>query len=368
MVDFPYYNEMGDVMKKIEIQSSLYGYDVEFIDDFSDKICGYDKTTTAYVIDRNIYNLYKDGFSGIDINNIYMLDAVEENKNMDTVMDVIQFLYDIGVRKNWTIVCFGGGISQDITTMASNLFLRNVNWEYFPTTLLSMSDSCIGGKCGINYKHIKNQIGVFYPPKHIYIDTRFIDTLSKDDYINGWGEIVKFSLTLDESFYTLLKNEKEYIPCKNIKEYLYKGLLVKKNIIEQDEFESDLRRVLNYGHTFGHALEAYSGNLIPHGKGVLWGIDVVNYISYREQLIDEEYYLDIKHLICDNFIKNEIVIEDRNKLFELIKTDKKVKNNTIYFAALKGHSELFVYPMEIDDKLSDYFGEYLETTHEYYCH
>lgn len=353
-------------MERIDIKSSLYDYSVEFTDDFSKKISEFDDKLT-FVIDRNVYNLYKEKFSSVDKENIFFVDAEEKYKNMDTVMEIITFWQNRKVRKNWKVLCFGGGITQDVTTIAANLYLRNIEWYFFPTTLLSMCDSCIGGKCGINFNGYKNQIGVFYPPKRIIIDTVFIDTLTNDDYLNGWGELLKFSLTSDPEFFNELKTEDCFIPCKNIEKYIYKGLFVKKEIIEEDEFEHDLRRVLNYGHTFGHALEAYTSNKVPHGKGVIWGIDVVNYIAYREGLISKEYYLEIKEMIKKYFLTNEIVIEDPKKLFEITKTDKKVKNNTIYLAVLNDYSKLIVYPKDINDNLETMFEDYLEETHEYYC-
>lgn len=354
-------------MDIINIHSSLYDYTVEFVEDFSKKL-GEFSDTTAYVIDKNVYDLYEDRFKQLPKNQIFFMDAVESEKNMDKVMEIITFLQELGVRKNWKVVCFGGGITQDVTTIASNLFLRNVDWYFFPTTLLSMCDSCIGGKCGINYRHIKNQIGVFYPPKKIFIDVRFLDTLTKGDYINGWGELLKFSLTSDERFYNDLKRENQYIPCSKIAEYIHRGLFEKKKVIEADEFESDLRRVLNYGHTFGHALEAYTDNRIPHGTAVIWGIDVVNYIAVKEGLISEEYYLDVKALIKKAFITTEIDIAEPDKLFDIIKTDKKVKGNVLSFAMLDKPSHLMVYPMALDKKLRDMFHQYLEDTHEYYNH
>ena len=353
-------------MERIDIHSKLYDYSVEFVSDFSKELSGFG-THTAYVIDKNVYSLYEQKFSDIDKNNIFFMDAVEHKKNMDTVLEIISFLQNLGVRKDWTVVCFGGGITQDVTTVASELFLRNLDWYFFPTTLLSMCDSCIGGKCGINYKNIKNQIGVFYPPKKIVIDTCFIDTLTDGDYLNGWGEIFKFSLTRDPDFYNSVKNESSYIPCDNIKEYIYRGLKTKQEIIEEDEFESDLRRILNYGHTFGHALEAFTDNTIPHGKGVIWGIDVVNFIAFKEKLISRSYYDEIKALIKKAFLKKEIEISDPAALFEIIKTDKKVKNGVISLAVLDGESHLIVYPMNIDTKLKEYFMEYIKETHEYYC-
>ncbi len=352
-------------MDTMQIHSRLYDYTVDFINDFTEILAEFQKEV-VYVIDKNVYHLYEEKFSIVDEKKIYFIDPIEDKKTMDTVTELILFWKESGVRKNWKILCFGGGISQDVTTIASNLFLRNVDWYFFPTTLLSMCDSCIGGKCGINLGQYKNQIGVFYPPKKIFIDTRFLETLSEADYLNGWGELLKFSLTSDKSFYETVKREEEYIPCADIGRYIYRGLLTKKIIIEEDEFESDLRRVLNYGHTFGHALEAYTNHEIPHGKAVIWGIDVANYIAYKEGLISENIYIDVKQLIKAAFIKKEIVIKEPESLFAIIKTDKKVKGNKLAFAMLDEPSHLIVYPMEIDDKLRGMFEDYLEETHEYY--
>ena len=242
-------------MDILNIKSKLYDYSVEFIDDVLPNIQAAGSDTT-FVIDHNVYRLYQDKFKDIDVSKLFIMEAVEHKKNMETVMEIINFWKRIGVRKNWKVYCFGGGITQDVTTVASNLYLRNIDWYFFPTTLLAMSDSCIGGKCGINLGQYKNQIGVFYPPKKIFIDINFLHTLLPQDYLNGWGEILKFSLTRYSDFYEEVKNLEQYIPCNNIAYFIHKGLSVKKEIIEEDEFESDLRRVLNYGHTFGHALEA----------------------------------------------------------------------------------------------------------------
>lgn len=352
-------------MNRIDIRSRLYNYEVDFISDINNVLLDFSKTTT-YVIDQNVYKLYKAMFLNINIERIYFVDAKEKYKNIDTVMDLIYFWKRINLKKNQKVICIGGGITQDITTFASNIYLRNIDWYFIPTTLLAMCDSCIGGKCGINLDQYKNQLGVFYPPKKIFVHTNFLSTLSSDDYINGWGELLKFALTQDKQFYEYLSNEISYIPCASIDEYIYKGLMVKKNIIEADEFEGDLRRVLNYGHTFGHALEAYTLNRIPHGKGVIWGIDVANYISYREGLLAKRDYLEIKRLICGSFIKEEIIVENKEKLFSLVKMDKKIKDSTIYLALLDRISHLTIYPMDIKGNLYQLFGDYLEETHAFY--
>lgn len=355
------------MQKMISIASKLYDYTVTFVDGIAQTLASFDENT-VYVIDKNVYTLYRKEFTALPESYVYLMEPVESKKNMETVMDIISFWKSLSVKKNWKVVCFGGGITQDVTTIASNLFLRNVDWYFFPTTLLAMCDSCIGGKSGINLGEYKNQIGVFYPPKKIFIDTNFLNTLSEADYINGWGELLKFSLTSDASFYEMLKKEEQFVPCRNISTYIYKGLDVKKRVIEEDEFESGLRRILNYGHTFGHALEAYTNNEVPHGKGVIWGIDVVNYIAWKEGLISESYYYDIKRLIRSAFLKEEIQIAQPDDLFEIIRTDKKATNDTLSFALLDGASHLIVYPIKIDERLKVMFKDYIEDTHAYYHH
>jgi len=355
----------GFKMETIQISSKLYPYSVSFTDSFDKELEEYNDRA-VYIIDRNIYQLYSAKLSKIPQERIYFVDAVEHNKNMDSVLRIIEFFQKMGVRKNWHVICMGGGITQDLVTISSNLYLRNVEWIFFPTTLLSMCDSCIGGKCGINFGRYKNQIGVFYPPKKIILDTQFTSTLRGADYINGWGELLKFSLTSDPTFFEELKQEQQYVPCPRIAAYIHRGLTTKKAVIEQDEFESDFRRVLNYGHTFGHALEAYTDNRIPHGQAVIWGIDVVNYFSWREGLIDRGYYLEIKSLIKRAFIKEEMKIEQPQMLFDIIRTDKKALGNILNFAMLDAPSHLIVHPMAIDEKLAQLFMSYLEETHEYY--
>lgn len=354
-------------MEDIKIHSSLYDYEVEFIDINVNNILEEIGENVTYVIDQNVYKLYEHLFKNLNQELIYFIDAKEENKDIDSVLELIDFWRDKKIKKNWKVIAVGGGITQDIVTFASNIYLRNIDWYFVPTTLLAMCDSCIGGKCGINRGRYKNQLGVFYPPKKIFISTAFLETLSTADVINGWGELLKFSLTKNNGFFEQIEKINDCNSCTKMDDYIYNGLFVKKEIIELDEFEGDLRRVLNYGHTFGHALEAYTHNAIPHGTAVIWGIDVANYIAMRENIFSKEDYLRVKSLIKKVFLTDEIIIENSDELYEIISTDKKVKNNTIYLAVPKSIGELSIYPMDLDEKLRKIFKDYLESTHEFYC-
>lgn len=351
-------------MEQISIHSNLCDYTVDFTDDFEKELSGF-SNNTVYVIDRKVYELYSKKFAGIPVKHIFFMDALEEKKNMDTVMEIMGFFQELHIHKDWTVVCFGGGITQDVTTTAAYLYLRNVNWYLFPTTLLSMSDSCIGGKSGLNFRHTKNQIGVFYPPRKIFIDTGFVKTLTDQDYLNGWGEILKFSLTESLDFYNELKAEKKYIPCERIDYYIHRGLSVKKRIIETDEFDLGQRKVLNYGHTFGHALEAYTDNAIPHGMAVIWGIDVVNYFAVQEKILPVDFYTDVKKLIYSSFLKDEIKIDDPDKVIDLVRSDKKVAGNKVTLAVPDGSGKLILHPMKIDGGFEELFRNYLLETHNF---
>ena len=354
-------------MDKILIKSSLHNYEVEFIDDAKKKLSEIAGNNCTFVIDKNVYELHKSVFADIDINLVYFVDAVESNKNIERCLDLIAFWQKIELKKNWRVLCFGGGITQDITTFSSNIYLRNIEWYFFPTTLLAMTDSCIGGKSGINLGEYKNQLGVFYPPKKIFICDKFLETLKRADYINGWGELLKFSLTETKEFYDELSEEVQYIPCPNIIKYIHAGLMVKKNIIEIDEFEGDLRRILNFGHTFGHALESLSHNRIPHGTAVMWGIDVANYIAVRLGVLDRKIYNEVKALIKNEFITDEIVVDDSEKIIKILSADKKVRQNTVYLVLLSQFSKLVIHPMELNEELQELFDDYLNETHTYYC-
>ena len=354
------------MINKIKIKSYLYDYEVNFLDDLSSKLNEFDDKTTTFIIDGNVFDLYISKFSNILSNNIFKIDATENNKSMGTVLAILEFWKNSGVKKNWNVVCIGGGITQDVTTIASNLYLRGIQWNYFPTTLLSMCDSCVGGKGGVNFGEVKNQLGLFYPPKNIYVATEFLKTLSQSDIINGWGELLKFSLTNNVDFFEQLKNTSNYMDCDNIDDFIFKGLMIKKDIIEEDEFDTGIRRTLNYGHTFGHALESYTKNAIPHGTAVIWGIDVINYMALKKNMISEKFYLTVKNLIKDEFINKEIVIENPLELFGIIKNDKKVKNNTIYLSMPCAKCKLEIVPTEINTELENLFISYLKENELFY--
>ena len=200
------------------------------------------------------------------------IDALEEKKTLSTVENVIVTLQKLGVNRDSTILAIGGGIIQDVTTLAASLFMRGIKWQYAPTTLLAMADSCIGGKSSINVSSVKNLIGNIYPPSQIFVDSEFLTTLPPEDIASGLAEAVKIAFCKSTEDFQRFMEFTSGDLLSNIDYMLTFILQLKKWFIETDEFDRAERRLLNFGHTFGHALEVGSNHTIGHGLAVAFGM------------------------------------------------------------------------------------------------
>lgn len=302
-------------------------------------------------IDRNVYNL--DTSSLDKVNNKYYLifDAVEDNKNIESVLKLIDILYELKFNKKNKLIVIGGGITQDVGGFASAIYKRGINWTFIPTTLLSMTDSAIGGKVGIN-RNSKNVLALFVSPNNIYISDYFLKSLKHDDIISGLGESLKLSLTGGNSCYEIFKknyDEKNYI---NI---IKMSTSVKKLVVEKDELEKNERKVLNYGHTLGHALESASNYFIPHGIAVLYGMYMINRLFYDNKY--EELNNFILEIIPDKFKKIKIPFQE---FLNHVLSDKKNDGENICFILLNNIGEsIFVYRKleDIISKINNIFEE-----------
>ena len=213
------------------------------------------------------------------------IDAVESSKTLSTVEDVIVSLQKLGARSNSKVLAIGGGIIQDIMTLVASLYMRGIAWIYVPTTLLAMADSCVGGKSSINTKTVKNLIGNIFPPETIYADTDFILTLSDEDFSAGLAEASKICFCKGaEEFQKFLSLSSSKSP-EYLAQMLPLVLNAKKWFVEIDEFDNSERKQLNFGHTFGHALEVGSSYRIPHGLAVASGVKAAMiYVSKSRDL------------------------------------------------------------------------------------
>ena len=225
-----------------------------------------------------------------------------------------------------------------------------------------MCDSCIGAKCGINHGSFKNQLGVLHAPNEIHIATAFLETLDDADLRSGYGEILKLFLTENEfDIKTLITSVDDGgIRCPELLSMIRRSLEIKRKVIEEDEYESDLRRILNYGHTFGHALEALTNHAVPHGIAVAWGISLINELSVQRGHPVKELAEEI-----DGFISRHLSFQIENmpnaeELIEMSRRDKKVSGGLLNLVLLKGAGDLIIEPVPFDEDLLNGVNQFLE--------
>ena len=241
--------------------------------------------------------------------------AGEENKNIDTYTDICRELLEFNLGRSDAIVAVGGGVCGDIAGFAAATYMRGVDFYNIPTTLLSQVDSSVGGKTAIDFCGVKNIIGAFYQPRAVLIDTDVLKTLDKRQFSAGLAEVVKMALTSDAELFESLENG---LWCEDIAQVIVRALQIKKDVVEKDEREAGLRRILNFGHTLGHGIEAL-GELY-HGECVALGMIPMCTKEVRTRLIK---------LLCDIGLPTEFNGE-LDKTLEFMKHDKKCDGDMTY--------------------------------------
>lgn len=272
------------------VHASIKDYEVRFEDSFENVAAALAEGAPFVVVDRRVHALYPHLFEAVASDRLFLLDAVEEKKVVDSALDICRAMAAMGAKRNARLVSVGGGITQDVTGFAANILYRGIAWVFVPTTLLAACDSCIGGKTSLNFEGYKNLLGTFYPPDRILIAPSFFETLSEADLASGLGEVVKFNVMggsdalseLEASIDGLLALDPE-----TVNRFVRRSLEFKRGIIEEDEFDGGRRVLLNFAHTFGHAFEASSSYAIPHGSAVALGMVAADAVSGSRGIMSE---------------------------------------------------------------------------------
>lgn len=362
---------MSIATKPLCISSGQGNYDVNFFSDLEALVKKLNSLENGFlIVDSTVYELYADFFSSLKKFSIHVAPALESEKTLAGVERFLCFLQQKNATKNATILAIGGGVIQDIATFVAHIYYRGISWIYVPTTLLSMADSCIGAKCGINLNAFKNQLGFFQSPAQVLIADRFLLTLSDPDLRSGYGEILKLFLIGNEMAFDALVQEVNTHGFRNQKilDFIDQSLRVKQNIIEQDEYESDLRRVLNYGHTFCHSLEAITGYAVPHGLAVAWGVDIANYVSMKKGLLLESHYRIIHDFIAKHFHQKVKASYSAEALIQGMKRDKKAAAGNVSLILLRKPGEVEIVTTPLDEKLQNFIQEYLHRENVFAWH
>lgn len=352
------------MIKELVIKSGQGDYNVYFFNELSDFLesITFEKADYFVLIDQKVLEIYQDRLRSIKDYPTYTISAIEESKTLQQVSDLSYWLAENGATKSSKILAIGGGIIQDIATFTSHIYKRGISWEYLPTTLLSQSDSCIGAKCGINLMPNKNQLGVMHSPNRVWIVSEFLKSLETKVFCSGYGEILKLSLTQPHQFYGTFKEviATQGFDIESSFHLTQLSLKAKQAVIEEDEYEKDLRRILNYGHSFGHALESVTHNSVDHGFAVLFGIDIINFLSVKWGYLETKDREDIRKTISDNFTTNFLPRKiTADELINAIKSDKKVSGGKMHFAILNQNCKLQIIAVPIDEKLKSEVEEYL---------
>lgn len=248
---------------------------------------------------------------------VYTILQGESSKNINNYQKIIEFMIENNFTRKDVVLALGGGVVGDLSGFVAATFMRGITFYNIPTTLLSQVDSSIGGKTAIDFDNIKNIVGAFYPPSCVLIDPLTLNTLSKKHLHNGLVEAIKMSLTFNEKLFDFILNSKDLL--KDIDTIIYEALLIKKYVVEEDEKESHLRKVLNYGHSIGHAIESYSNMNLLHGECVGLGMLYMASDKVKEK---------IKQILIKYDLPLSVDIK-KDKIISIIKYDKKANGDLI---------------------------------------
>lgn len=350
--------------KTINISSYKGEYSVIFTSDFAKEIEKLDHEKTFIIIDKRVSKLYEGQLKDILAKFPYLeVEANEENKKLDKFTTYAEALVEKKLRRDMTLLAIGGGITQDITCFLSSTLFRGIDWKFIPTTLLAQADSCIGSKSSINVGDVKNLMGTFTPPRVIFLDTNFLKTLDHNDILSGIGEMIKVHVIDGFESMTSIKNCYEEIlnDQATMTKFIHASLLMKKKLIEIDEFDKGPRNVMNYGHTFGHAIEAATNFGVPHGVAVTFGMEMANSFAFLEALIPEAIQTSYNEVMKKNQIDCTGIKFNFKKFISAISKDKKNVGGKITLILPTGEkAEIQKLRFENNEKFQNFCLEYFQ--------
>ena len=327
-------------MKKININTNIGSYKIYIGNKILNKVDFILKKNNIIsnkfliIIDSNVPKKYKKIFKSKYFKKKYIISIRfnEREKNYHSVEKILEVLQKNNFNRNDSIICLGGGIAGDLCGFSASIFKRGLKFINIPTTLLSQVDSSIGGKTGFNTKFGKNLIGTFYQPSLVVSDTETLNSLSQREIVCGYAEILKHALIQSKSFYKfLVKKEKSILKVnsKDLQIAIYKSCFIKKKIIQLDTMEKNIRKILNFGHTFGHAYESALNfsNKLNHGEAVLLGIISATKLSNSLKILSKKNCEDIlnhfEKLSLPHDIEEYFNIKNLDKIITFMKNDKK---------------------------------------------
>ena len=288
----------------------------------------------------------------------------DEHKNIDSAVEIWNYLSENGATRKSLMINLGGGVITDIGGFTASTFKRGIRYINVSTTLLGAVDAATGGKTGINFLGLKNEIGVFAPAESVLINVDFFRTLDDKNIRSGFAEMVKHALIdSSEEWENVLKFNLETIDFGKLKLLLDRTIRIKERIVEKDPFEANIRKALNLGHTFGHAFESWSyktGKPALHGYAVMWGLLCELYLSFIKLDFPKDELLRLKYLIKEYYGTFEFSCKEYDSLFELMTHDKKNDSKEINFTLLAGVGDIHINQTATKEEIFECFDYYRE--------
>ena len=314
----------------------------------------------AIVSDEVVAPLYLNQLlKGLPDKNVitYVLPEGEQEKKLKTVHKIIDHLLQNGFGRDATLISLGGGVVCDITGFVASIFMRGVSVIQIPTTLLAQVDASVGGKTGVNHSLGKNLIGSFYQPSAVVCDTTFLSSLNPKEMSDGLAEIIKYGLIYDRDFFVWLQSNVANIleqDRASLGHAVQRSCQIKAEIVAQDEKEQSIRAILNFGHTFGHAIENQTGyDQWSHGQAIAAGMVLASKLSAKMSLISEDNVGVVKGILSKAGLPVEPPKINVNDFINAMKADKKVKDRVIQLVLLQGIGNAFLTADYLEQDLED---------------
>ena len=339
----------------VELENRNYPIWIEpgILNRLSDLLCSLSNNQKCILFSqKNIIDQYASIFNYLVKDELINLKIIElpdgeEAKSLDQLKEIYSHLINLGCNRSSTFIAFGGGVVGDITGYVAATFMRGVDYVQIPTTLLAMVDSSIGGKTGINLSEGKNLVGAIWQPKAVIIDVNLVKSLPKREITSGLAEVIKYGAILDSRLFDLINtNIDDLIKLNNIEllsDVIGRCAKLKSNIVAEDEREGARRKILNFGHTIGHALETYFGfNKLRHGEAISYGMIAAGKLSTEYASLDIKKLEKLSSLITKLDLPKLERFNSRD-LLEIIKRDKKKTSNDITFVLLKDIGRTVLY-------------------------
>jgi 3-dehydroquinate synthase len=329
-------------MKSIQAATYPVHFQEKAYQELNTLIAKNEYSTLFILVDENTFeHCYPKFIPKLETNKrieVIEIEAGEINKNIETCVGVWNAITELGADRKSLVITLGGGVLTDLGGFVASTFKRGIDFVNIPTTLLSMVDASVGGKTGVDLGVLKNQIGLFSNPEMVLVDTDYLTTVTAREIKSGMAEIIKYGLTYDIKLFNQIKEHKEL----NVNELIFRSIEIKNEVVLQDPKENSLRKILNFGHTIGHAIESFylesdDKKNLTHGEAIAIGMVCESYISSKLLSFPKQKLSEVKETVLAIYDKTNLLKVDFSSIIDLLKHDKKNINGQVNFVLLNDY-------------------------------